>query len=664
MMKSRQLPIILTLLFLCLNVFGQTGAGYKSVKIDISRRISSEEVVIIAKRFLNRSYKNIYDASEKIFVDQNFKKLEADGADKLKIAQGLSSTAVFFTGTGESQIIPVVFSAKAVTLFPNDTLIVNNFGAVLRMLDSIKTSLPVLLYAKSLYPGAPVILTNLGNTLFELYDDRSAESFYKEALRINPDYALAHHGLVSVYLKRKDLQNAIEELYKGIQGMYSQSLNSTLDKLTIAYKKKYQHSYPPPEPSGEPPDNNSSTGQKSNAPNTNVPVDNLQLPDFPGWSDIGALLYDKSIEKISKKFSQIYMSQIPGSGGNSGSAKSISPAQEHKYYENYNNPGRILNKQNVFAANLMQQYFADELIKADKKYGEAADIQSKKFGKAMDQLKADDEAKLKQAAGDIRATQAFLVQHCRDFTNLTSKYYTEWRDIAEQRHTTYVNSLSTYWIYCEQYLNRTYDPIDFEQINNARKSLVALRFGLLYDDYSLHKMIFGGINIGSFGNAVGTCPEMPPPPTPPQKAEDQVNVPDKNAPECPFKNKKGKLGLVVCSVGLDCESIEFECGEGLIGGAKWNYKNKELSLFGGAGVKADFGAEGISQLKAEGKAGFEVSFNNKGQVTDVGYKTEVGGGASLGKVELMQNLEVKMTAETGLDISRTTELTVGVVGED
>lgn len=199
----------------------QNATMYKYVRIDTTKVITEAQVVKIAARFYDRQYKQIYDAIEKSFIDDNFRKLEAPGANKYKIAQGLSSTAVMLTGTGQLVNTSIVFSAKAVMLFPKDTLIVNNFGVILRMMDSVKTSLPVLLYAKFLYPSAPAIFTNIGNVLFELYDDKGVEYYFKRALKINPGFSLAKHGLVSVYLKRKDLGKALEMLFSSVEAKVS-----------------------------------------------------------------------------------------------------------------------------------------------------------------------------------------------------------------------------------------------------------------------------------------------------------------------------------------------------------------------------------------------------------------------------------------------------------
>ncbi len=657
MMKLLNRVILFAFLLLAFTrAMSQNAAMYKYVKIDTTKVISEAQLIKIATRFYDRHYKSIYDANEKMFVDENFRKLEANGADKYKIAQGLSSTAVLITGTGQSLDIPVVFSSKAAILFPKDTLIVNNFGAILRMMDSVKTSLPVLLYAKRLFPGAPVILTNLGNTLFELYDDRSAEYFYKRSLKINPDFSLASQGLVSVYLKRKDLRNALEMLFKSVQGIYSESMQKVNEN--VKYDKKYA---PPKEPPVGPDQSNSgNSGQGDGSPNPDTPMESLRLPDFPNWSEMGALLADESIEKVSKKLGQVAASDK--TLDNAMQLLQASPAQQQAWYENENKPGRILFNKQEFAMDLMEVYFEDQIDNIDKEYNYTDSVNIEKFGKYIEEISANDEQKAAQMNADVEAWQAFLVERCKSFTNANKDLFGQWKQIAAVRHARYVDLLSTYWIYCEQYLNRTYNPSEFEKLNSKRKSFIAMHFGYLYTDYQIKQMQFGFANIASFASVMGDCPKMPPPPPPAQTKDDNVNVPDKNLPDCPFKDSKMKIGLIVCSIGLDCESIEGECGEGLLVGAKWNYKKKELTGFGGAGFKADLGVEGAVNIKAEAKAGFEVTFNTKNQLVDVAYKTEVTGAAGVGNTEVGQAVEFKVSAATGVDISRTTELTYNPIG--
>ena len=634
----------------------QNANMYKYIKIDTTKVISEAQLVTIATRFYNRHYKQIYDAIEKSFVDGNFRKLEAQDSDKYKLAQGFSSTAVMMTGMGQSVDIPLVLSTKAVILYPKDTLIVNNFGAILRMIDSVKTSLPVLLYAKKLFPGAPVILTNLGNTLFELYDDRGAEYFYNRSLKVNPDFSLATQGLVSVYLKRKDLSKALEMLFKSVQGMYSESMK------TVNEKVKYDKKYSPPK---QPPVDNNSSGDGSSpgegSPNANTPIDQLYLPGFPNWSEMGALIADESLARVSKKLGQVAASD--NTLANAMQLMQASPAEQQAWYEAQNKPGKILFDKQEFAMDMMEMYFEDQIDKIDKEYNYTDSVNIAKFGEYIEQISANDEARAAQMGYDGEAWQAFLVEKCQKFTNANKDLFGQWKQIAATRHAKYVDLLTTYWVYCEQYLNRTYNPSEFEKLNSKRKSFIAMHFGYLYSDYQIKQMQFGFANLGSLASLMGDCPKMPPPPPPAASSNDEnVNVPDKNVPDCPFKDRKLKIGLIVCSVGLDCESIEGECGEGLLVGAKWNYKKKELTGFGGAGFKADLGVEGAVNIKAEGKAGFEVTFNTKNQLVDVAYKTEVTGAAGVGNTEVGQAVEFKVSAATGVDISRTTELTYNPLG--
>ncbi|MFN8134968.1 MAG: hypothetical protein U0Z17_07005 [Bacteroidales bacterium] len=72
--------------------------------------------------------------------------------------------------------------------------------------------------------------------------------------------------------------------------------------------------------------------------------------------------------------------------------------------------------------------------------------------------------------------------------------------------------------------------------------------------------------------------------------------------------------------------------------------------------------EGCSEYQGQKQAGFEVTFNTKNQLVDVAYKTEVTGTAGVGNTEVGQAVEFKVSATTGVDISRTTELTYNPLG--
>jgi hypothetical protein len=484
-----------------------------------------------------------------------------------------------------------------------------------------------------------------------MYDDRSAEAFFNKALKVNPEYELAHQGLVSVYLKRKDLKKAMEELFKGVKGIYSESLAKTQEMLA-----RHDDYTQPRQPPGE---ETSSGSQGQSAPNPNVPYEMLRLPRFPSWPEVNALLNDHSIKKVQDQIAAGSKAASDKMLGDYSKITGMNQQQQAEWaktwMEKENKTGRVLYNQNEFGMKLLQEYFEDQLDRANKKYLYSDSINTKRMEKYLDQITSGDEERMKQAGANLDQVQAMMIERCKKITNLIRDTYSDWRNYAADRHYKYDDALTTYWIYCEQYLNRTYDREEFEKLNSQRKFFVYTQFSLLYMDYSMRQFMFAAMNMSAFATVSGDCPKTPPKDENFRDSEDDVEVPDKEPIPCPFEKGKAKLGLGACSMGLDCENIEAECGEGVIGAVKWNYKKKEMTVFGGVGGKAEFGFK-RNGASLEAKSGVELTFNTKGQIVDAGVKTEFGAKASLGSFEAGQTLEIKATAATGINTERTNEL--------
>ena len=630
-------------------VQAQSGKAFLYVKADTSKLISSADLVKMADKTVKQFYALIYDAKEKALVDAELRKLDNAKEDKLRLAGNMSSTSTLIKGLGYSMNTAAIFAAKPAALFPNDTLIVNNYGSLLRDLDSNKAALKVLLYAKKLCPTAPVILTNLGNTLFELKDDRSAEACYKQALLVNPDFTPAQQSMVSVYLKRRDLQSAMKVLFAGVRSAYCESLAGVHERVKYReeYKPDQSYSNPPPENNG------------AEAPNPDMPVDQLQLPDFPNWPDAATLINDQSVEKVIKKLGQI---------GNSSNKEldqamqllKASPKEQQAWYEKESKSGRVLYKKYLFEMDLMEEYFEQEL---DKVFYDALREDSLKILKmdgAIQSLTAGDEGRAAAMSANGEAWKKFMIQRCKDMKQIREMYYRDWRQVAAERHRKYTDLLMTYWIYCEPWLNRCYDMNEFEKLNNRRKVFVTTQMSLLYTDYQVRQLGFAFQNIGSFASVLGDCPQMPPDKLDKTPSDDKVNVPDKDKKDCPYEGKTFKIGSEPCSMGVNCESLELECTEGLAGAVKWNFRKKEISIFGGVGVSAEGPPLGFRKTGLEAKTGFEITFNTKGQVTDLAYVTEVGVSGTVGaESSVGQKLSFRIGAMTGLDVENTMELTAG-----
>ncbi len=193
-------------------------SGSKSPGFEVkASAVTKENIVAIADRFYKRSYKTL-DAVSKSQFDQDLK-TAASEEFSLKAVKRLASTGGSLISIADDHNQACVYITSAVKAMPADTLSVNNFGAYLRIIDSINTSVPVLLYANKLYGQSPIILTQLGCSYFELDDMKQAEYYLKEALKYDPDFGQAHTALCDLYIKQNRLQDAILELFAGVKGI-------------------------------------------------------------------------------------------------------------------------------------------------------------------------------------------------------------------------------------------------------------------------------------------------------------------------------------------------------------------------------------------------------------------------------------------------------------
>ncbi len=206
----------------------QQTAGSKPASAGIKpEALTTENILAIADRFYNRSYREL-DAVTKSKFNSDLK-AAGDADFSLAAVRNLAGNGGVHLTFGTDHHIACVYIAAAVKAFPTDTLSVNNFGAYLRNIDSTAISIPILLYANKLFSQSPLILTQLGNSYFELNDFVKAESYYKQALKINPDFGQAHSSLCDLYIKQNRMKEALLELFAGVKGMgfsYNQATNN------------------------------------------------------------------------------------------------------------------------------------------------------------------------------------------------------------------------------------------------------------------------------------------------------------------------------------------------------------------------------------------------------------------------------------------------------
>ena len=93
---------------------------------------------------------------------------------------------------------------------------VNDFAAYLAKRGMPRIALAYQQYAVRLSPGDPTLLLNLGTLHQTLHETGAAESAFQKCIDLDPNHALAHYNLGSVYDSKKQYDDAIEEYRRAL----------------------------------------------------------------------------------------------------------------------------------------------------------------------------------------------------------------------------------------------------------------------------------------------------------------------------------------------------------------------------------------------------------------------------------------------------------------
>ena len=632
-------------------------AVFAHVDQDISDPATEAELLALAATLKSQAHALLRGKSM-IDVDRQLVRLDdPDPAKRLAIARDLSGGAMLLMAVAQQKDVVTVLCTAPVAVAPTDRIVVNNFSAFLRMVES-RDALAVSLYANALFPDAPAVLTNLGNTLFELGDDRKAETFFRKALKVDPRFRDARTGLIHVYLKRRDFGAAYAELLKGVEEItFSENTASQFSAAAAGAEREAKANPEKPRPTPPPPASPPpSPGRAGRTP------DRLELPPFPDWSNLQAFLaakgpgqWEREVAKgMSAEVSAIQDAATRKSDRVQAITKLPTDDQFAAMEALHAAPWARLAERNEFATRVMEQGIEDRLAKIDREYADADDAIGAKFNERFEALNAafatrsDALATSMEAAGPlglagIPAYQALLVDWCKQSNLLAENWFQEWKKIARVHHQKVSDLLHEYWIYCEPYLDRVFGE-DYEALSHQRVFFVYTKLSAVADEYPIRQLGFAAVG-GGGANGAGDCGTVAP--RPPAGSDDMpMKVPATKGPPCPFpKNTKAKCGIGPASVALDCESIEFEVLEGIGAAAKWNFKTKELTVVPEIGVKGNVGTGEFSV-----KQGVAVTFDRNGTVTDLAWVMEGGASMNLGGTGITPGATTTLTysAVTGI----------------
>ena len=530
---------------------------------------------------------------------------------------------------------------------PDSADIVNNFGAVLRMLDQDSDAVTVLLYANKLYPHSPLILTNLANTMLELGDDAKASSFYHQALASNSQYGPAHQGLGTLYLKEMNYLAAINEFFAAAEFAF---YGTTTKAISGA---ENMCGGMPDEPFGQETGDAAGTSDPSNPDQSSLaPDDQLFIPAYPNWNGIDQFEsgYDdtkKWNDDVSGGMASCinWAMDLPKQLSSLDSAGSAKIASEMRFF------GR-----EIYGEQCLAGYFADKINSAYSQDSAALADLATKFGNALDQdgakLTSDQNALTAEQPdpADLAAVAAWQQKWDQMTIDYNKKvvvdydnYFGSWEVVERNSYNATKQKLEEFWLYTEPFMKQLYcGGLVYQMVDNSRRDFVYTQLYRYTGALPMLAIAF------SYYETAKELSKATPDITPPSKI-DSTKVPNKKEPSCPFENHPLSLGLGPAAFTLDCESIEVEGGEGIIGAAKYNYKTKETTGFIGGGYEARLGVEQLG-VTAEAKAGFFFTADQNGNITDGGAKASLGAAANLGPATTTAEVELRASAVTGVNV--------------
>ena len=611
-----------------------SGGASLSARTTVSTK---ENVVAIADRFFQRSYE-VLDAVSKSMFDQDLKTADADNFD-FKAIRRLTSKGAVQISIGNDHNLACVYLASAVRAMPSDTLSVNNFGAYLRIIDSTQTSLSVLLYANNLYDSSPIVLTQIGCSYYELDDLRQAEFYLKEALKNDPGFGQAHSALCELYIKQNRLRDALLELFAGVKGI---GVSYRQASANFAYLQQQA------EKSGSSGNQSAKESFWNETENQIRPedalaplvpdVNRIKMPGFPNclkladWIEGGGYgaaaqafnRFSGAMKKFNEEFQRVH--------------KDVPALPVNTVLRDYPNER--------FALDCITEYFFKRSDEEYDNFRSKVDEIMKKVNSESDAYFQKREAYTKEfvRCAEGCSGNAFCLEECHRVyctkecpeTNIyNSKLQSFWEGYLNEFRKTQENQkmiLDDLYEFSSQWFSKLQSPY-WSRIYAYEIQRVAL--SVIGNAYTAYAMPFPGPAHNDCGNDCSVYANPYPIPA------DEVEEKEPKENNCP-EDKKFSLGLDMCSIAFDCESVELGCAEGAAFSIKRNFKNKSTTAFVGVGYEKSFGF-----AKVGATAGFTMTRYDNGDL-DVGVKGEAtattsgtafGGKNYEGNVTVMEGLK-------------------------
>jgi hypothetical protein len=652
-----------------------------------------ESFAQLVQGVLDESY-GLLDADEKSIVDRQLEGLDATGAREV------SSLALMLAATASSsEHMPVALAAAAAHHAPDDALVANNLGAMLRHVGRLDDSIIVLEYALELDPTSAAILTNLGNSYLDKGMDSDAQLAYSRALAFDEDFDSAHHGMAVLWTRRGNGQLAVEHLTKAARTGFVPSMRQVYIGARAqggAVSKPFWDviiDEPQSQDDGDPEGDTDSDALPQG--------DRLILPTLPKWNDRMALLasaptYVPLAQQIMDKgllgafvFAMQYHADDLGGpfGGDDdwGDEDSWDDDEswgEEDYWDDdgdwqgdwdddqgydygdsdditlQGQPLKPIYQQKLFMLELVNDYYsgriADELNRMAARRKEIDD----RYERELEKLRQGGMMKNLErliVSNKIYEAKALAQQVNRLGGQIADTHFYEWRDLTLSSYNRLKSVLQEYWRVSDEMTAGIYDQAVMDYVNQIRELTVyasllplALDLSTLPQAYALADYI---APISTEGEDLSQYRPQP---------MGEMVVPQKKAEECGLKGKVN-FSLGPASFGVTCDSWELEFLAGVGGAYKRNFKTGETEISVLVGAKAGVGV-GPASGELSAKGGLKFQFDADGNFAGWGDTGSLEAKAGIGPLSTGQSAEASgyVTGVSGPRVSTTP--TVGFGG--
>lgn len=540
---------------------------------------------------------------------------QTDGADM--------GAAFVMSGAGSASVYAIAWSAAR---SPDDLLTANNLGVALKDMGDYSQALQVLQYADQLKPNIGIVLCNMGWTYREVGDNANATLMFEKALRVAPKMSSPWLGLGLIAQCENNHLKAEQYLRKALGQKFSEVGLSAM-KQAQAAKSPSQSQSSQPRPL---------TNEKGN-------VQGLNIPDLPVHEDVGKMVEQK------RPFER-YHTQLTG-------RKSELMSQLHAVMERMRiqqmrateDPGNAVVFQRDFSKEIMHiNDIAELLLGENSNYGRALQQGS--------ELLKDNAERMEQHLPTITQMMEQLLQLQNDLSKLIEELAAcgnnescQKKVVAKIEKVQYEAEQlqfrlcklqksdleSTFSAYCRYYtlvastlneaipdfyaftnpiIERIYAPALNEYYNIYRELIVIIHL-------ETNTVFAAGIPPLADQLNQMICVEPAPPDPPVEVDEAALSLDSKK--ECPLGENGIGGGIGPLSFELSCDHVKLSGGEGLLWSVKRDFNKHETTIWGGVGVKGEYGSGNIT---AEATLGMEITIGQGDAVKDVAFTSSVKAG--------------------------------------